>query len=218
MDGARARQAAEATGNTTPRDVLHDIGHEIVTLGYLIESILAEVALPVPVRRRALLISQQADRLRALVDDTISGVHRQEVVAVRPLLEELVTQAELAHPARVVLAPAGSLSLEVDRTALWRILSNLLTNAVHAAGPGGRVDVAITRQLPPTIEISDDGPGFDGMPARRAGRGLATVARLSRACGATTRTSAREPRGTRVEIVFTGVAAEGVEHDDDRVR
>ncbi|WP_236790616.1 ATP-binding protein [Amycolatopsis sp. GM8] len=203
------------------RDILHDIGHEIATLGYLAEAILTEASLPPLARRRAELIAQQTERLLALVDTTFSGERPAGSVAVEPLLAQLVAQADLAGPTHVTLTRNGALELEVDRTALWRILINLLNNAVHAAGPSGRVDVAITRRSPPTIEIADDGPGFGEALGQQSGQGLAAVARLSRACGARTRTAPRRPRGTRVEIIFSEQHVDGsggAGHDHHRLR
>lgn len=188
--------------------VLHDIGHEITTLNYLVESILSEVSLPLPVRRRALLIEQQTERLQTLIRRTVFGEMLCETVALRPLLEQLVAQADLSNETRVELVPGPSVTLDVDRTALWRILSNLLGNAIRAAGPTGHVDVLIKATAPVTIEITDDGPGFDGRPVGAGSLGLSTVAQLTSEYGAETVVRTRDPRGTQVEIIFPAGSAE----------
>jgi signal transduction histidine kinase len=132
----------------------------------------------------------------------------RETVALRPLLEQLVAQADFSSETRVELVPGPSVDLDVDRTALWRILSNLLGNAIRAAGPQGHVGVLIKATAPVTIEIADDGLGFDGQQVGGGSLGLSTVAHLTREYGAETVVRARYPRGTQVEIIFPAGGAE----------
>ena len=55
-----------------------------------------------------------------------------------------------------------------DEIALRRSARNLVDNAVRAAGPDGRVEVAVRREgSRAVLEVSDDGPGFGRMPTSR---------------------------------------------------
>jgi signal transduction histidine kinase len=74
----------------------------------------------------------------------------------------------LARSARVALA-VGSLddaAVSLGKTALTQVLTNLLTNAIHAiqdAERPGRVDVTATRSAPNvvTVTVRDDGVGIE---------------------------------------------------------
>jgi signal transduction histidine kinase len=69
----------------------------------------------------------------------------------------------------------STVSTICDVVALSRLLRNLTRNACRAAGPDGRVTVAV-RQYARTIliEVTDSGPGF-GTMTREGGLGLAIV-------------------------------------------
>ena len=65
-----------------------------------------------------------------------------------------------------------------DEIALRRSARNLVDNAVRAAGPHGRVEVAVRREgSRAVLEVSDDGPGFGRVPTQQ-GLGLITVRRF----------------------------------------
>ncbi|MBL8921540.1 MAG: histidine kinase [Myxococcaceae bacterium] len=81
-------------------------------------------------------------------------------------LEDVVTEvsAALTRPDGVrLLLPTPPLPrLSGDPIQLRQVLLNLVDNALHAAGPGGTVQVTVTR-VGPQIELSieDSGPGID---------------------------------------------------------
>src|SRR5262249_61685111 len=60
---------------------------------------------------------------------------------------------------------AGPLVIEGDRFALGRVYRNLITNAIQATAPGGRVTIA-TARIGSQIEISVTDTG-SGIPADR---------------------------------------------------
>jgi len=62
---------------------------------------------------------------------------------------------------------SGSLVIEGDRFALGRVYRNLITNAIQATEPGGRVTVA-TRRVGDLVQISVTDTG-SGIPAERIG-------------------------------------------------
>ncbi|MET7997692.1 HAMP domain-containing sensor histidine kinase [Amycolatopsis sp. NPDC005232] len=185
--------------------VLHDLGHEITTLAYLVESELKDVA-------GVELIGEQVSRLRTLVSHALAAETHEEIVPLRPLLAQLVKLADRVSEPSVVLADGAAAAVRVDGTVLWRILANVLGNAVRAAGPDGHVHVELTANSPVTVSITDDGPGFGRIPPGTASLGLVTVAHLAEASGAQALVGPGEPEGTCVRIVFPSHLSEG-EHE-----
>ncbi len=56
--------------------------------------------------------------------------------------------------------PPGRLPFHGDATQLGHLFGNLIGNAIEAAGPGGTVNVSVTRAAGETVvEVSDTGPG-----------------------------------------------------------
>ncbi|MFI5615179.1 sensor histidine kinase [Amycolatopsis sp. NPDC051903] len=185
--------------------VLHDLGHEITALAYLVEAEFKDPA-------GAGLIGEQVARLRALVAHALAAETHAEVVQLRPLLAQLVKLTDRVSEPSVVLVDGAAAAVRADGTILWRILANVLGNAVRAAGVGGSVRVELTANSPVTVSISDDGPGFGRIPPGTASLGLVTVARLAESCGAQTLVGPGDAGGTCVRIVFPSRMTEGEEH------
>jgi two-component system sensor histidine kinase BaeS len=60
-----------------------------------------------------------------------------------------------------VTAPAGPLLVYADAARLTQALQNLLANALHYTGPGGRIDVAMAREDGVAlITVADSGSGI----------------------------------------------------------
>ncbi|GLW94535.1 ATP-binding protein [Actinokineospora globicatena] len=175
-------------------DVLHDIGHELATLALLAESVRGAAELSEPTRTRVALIESQVARLV----DLVRGTPVASSVDVRALLGQVVAVAAAAG-APVELEPGGQVSAELDAAVLWRVVSNLVANAVRA---GGEVRVAVVGTDPLVVEVADSGPGFGSGPPGRAGRGLGIVDGLVRSVGGVVRITPRLPVGTRIRVAF----------------
>ncbi|SER57810.1 sensor histidine kinase [Actinokineospora terrae] len=176
------------------QDVLHDIGHELATLALLAESVLGGPGLSEEARTRVALIESQVARLV----DLVRGTPVTTPVDVRALLGQVVAVAAAAG-APVGLAPGEPVTADLDPAVLWRVVSNLVANAVRA---GGEVTVAVVGTEPLVVEVVDTGPGFGAGPPGRSGRGLGIVDALARSVGGVVRITPRLPTGTRIRVAF----------------
>ncbi|RLK55509.1 ATP-binding protein [Actinokineospora cianjurensis] len=176
------------------QDVLHDIGHELATLALLTESVLGAPGLAEETRTRVALIESQVARLV----DLVRGTPATTRVDVRALLGQVVAVAAAAG-APVRLAPGEPVTVDLDPAVLWRVVSNLVANAVRA---GGEVTVVVVGADPLVVEVVDTGPGFGAGPPGRSGRGLGIVDGLVRSVGGVVRITPRLPTGTRIRVAF----------------
>ncbi|GAB2674252.1 hypothetical protein GCM10027271_38840 [Saccharopolyspora gloriosae] len=190
------------------RGLLHDLGHGLAAVSYLAEGMRADGALPPAATDRLEVMSQELARLLDLV---ASGAAPAEPVPVElhGLLGRLATARARAGAPTLLVRPGAPVPVRADATAVWRMLSNLLDNAMRAAGPHGVVELGITRSPAAepgggtaTVEISDDGPGFGRGPDGAAGLGLGIVTGLAQECGARLHLDPAPLRGTRARLVF----------------
>ncbi|MBB5157836.1 sensor histidine kinase [Saccharopolyspora phatthalungensis] len=183
--------------------LLHDLGHGLATLSYLADGLRGDPSLPGDTVRWLQMMELELDRLKELVE-LRAAQPVVEVFAPRDLLAQLVAVKSLSGPAEITLHAAENLRMRTDQTLLWRMVSNLVDNAVRAAGRGGRVAVAVRRGDfgAVRIEITDDGPGFGNGPSGSSSLGLGIVLALARRCGADLRIDPAPRRGTRARLVF----------------
>ncbi|MBM7772830.1 signal transduction histidine kinase [Actinokineospora baliensis] len=190
--GRRSTDRANPLGAT--QDVLHDLGHELATLALLTAAVAADPGLSAPTSTRVELIQAQVARLV----DLVHGTPVTAPVDVRAVLDQVVAVAAAAG-APVELAPGEPVTSTLDPGVLWRVVSNLVANAVRA---GGAVLVEITGTDPLVVEVVDTGPGFGAGPPGRSGRGLGIVDGLVRSVGGITRITPELPAGTRIRVAF----------------
>lgn len=207
------------------RGLLHDVGHGLTTVALLLEASRDGVA-PVLAQRLLDLAEAETTRLLGVVHTGLRDDAPAGPVAARPVLERIVELAELSRSTSVVLRDGADVVLGVDATALWRMVGNLVDNAVRAAGAAGHVEVALTATPDggAVIEVADDGPGFHDGPPGVARIGLDVVTRLLAAHGGRLETDRGDRGGARVRLVLPPVPhgtelqydLEGVEHASSR--
>ena len=196
--------AGEREGERTgedPRGLLHDIGHGLATLSYLVAGLREHPDSTTEVRGRLDLATREIDRLVQLVDLRARPAE-PAVFDARATLEDLVAVSAAATPTCVTLRAPAHVPLRTDAASLWRMLSNLVGNAVRAAGPAGSVEVVAgpAGAAATAVEIVDDGPGFGAAPGGTGGEGLDVVRGLADRCGAGLRVFSGER--TRVRLLF----------------
>jgi len=190
------------------RGLLHDLGHQMMTVSLLAESVRADAALSEESRRMMELVLQEMFRAMDMITDNIPvdrpGVAGGEsgIADVRGVAAEVAKLAELAYETTVTLLPGPAAKIRICPTLLWRVLSNLVDNAVSAAGPAGRVEISVRQDLDTIIEIVDDGPGFGDGPRGLAGLGMSVVEQLLETVGGRLEVARCPAGGTRARIIF----------------
>ena len=200
-------------GELTIRGLLHDLGHQMMTLSLLAESVQSDHAMPADSRRRMQLVIHEMLRAIDMIADSITAGNagqaggESSIVDVRGLASDVAQLTGLAYDSTVTMLPGRAATIRIPATVLWRVLANLVDNAVRAAGPGGRVDISVEQAIDAVIEIADDGPGFGSCPAGTAGLGISVVQQLLEHEGGRLEVAKRPGGGTSVRVIF------GIERD-----
>ena len=214
------------------RDLVANVSHELKTpitaIRAHLENLLDGVERPDPATLEVML--GQADRLGRLVDQLLelskleSGELplRREQLALRPLVDELISEIDVARSDRSVSlrneVPDDLPALFADRERLHQVLFNLVDNAVRFTPEGGDVRVTAHRVNGSVqIAVADTGAGipaehlprlferfYRADPARSrddggTGIGLAIARSVVEAHGGTIRAESEPGRGS----VFT---------------
>jgi len=166
-------------------------------------AVLAEPGLALASRRYLEQIVQQADWLEDMIEDFLrsarpdmaqpdmaqpdmappAGTMPDDVGArgtdVTEIVEDAVAVARLTWPGQVaVTSPGEPVRCRLHPILLRRVISNVLSNAMRAAGPQGTVTIQTRRHQDMAIlSIRDTGPGFGKIP-KGFGIGLTEVARI----------------------------------------
>ncbi|GAB2831700.1 sensor histidine kinase [Lentzea nigeriaca] len=200
--------------------LLHDLGHGLFTLSCLSESLLATERVPAWVRHQLSLIADETERLLELVQHAAGDVAEPRPVAVLTMLDAIAEVAQHTSGTEVTVRPGAPVWLVTDELSLWRIVTNLVGNAVRAAGQGGLVELSAEQGPPVAITVADNGPGFGIGPHGWTGQGLRVVSEAADAGGAVLHFGRRSPHGTSVRLEFTSASpnAAGVVdgHTSDR--
>jgi signal transduction histidine kinase len=203
------------------RGLLHDLGHQLMTLSLLAESVRCDDAVPGESRRRIELVRREMFRALDMITDHLAledpcpAVGGPDPLELRELAGQAAQLAELAYGATVELVPGHAATARVSPAAAWRILANLVDNAARSAGPGGHVQISVRQEIDTSrgyggssprastvIDVLDDGPGIGQAPGGMAGLGLSVVRQLVDAAGGRLEVSDRRGGGTRARVVF----------------
>jgi signal transduction histidine kinase len=189
----------------TVRGLMHDLGHQMMTLSLLADSVRDDSALSADSRYRMELVMQEMFRIVDIIADSMpadAGPQLPGAVDVRDLARDVAQLAGLTYDTTVTVESGGPAVIRIGSTQLWRVLVNLVGNAVRAAGPGGRVTIRIEQELDTVVEVIDDGPGFGSGPAGAGGLGLAVVRQLLAAVGGHLEVTPAPIRGTCMRVTF----------------
>jgi len=170
----------------------------------------------------------EAERLERLVTDLLTFAKPRsmalEELDLKALLadvaQQLRNQAESAQITFQIPTPQPPATVLADPDGLRQVLINIFLNAVEAAGPGSKIDVAIeSSQQRHLIEICDEGAGigdqdpeelfqpFVTTKTRGTGLGLAVSRQIVEGLGGTIELRNRKPRGTVCRITLPARAS-----------
>lgn len=249
LDGEAARltrgllEARSADARRMLRDVSHDVRSPLNSILFLADALISEHsgALNAVQRRQLKVLYTAAVSLVGLVNDLIDTARLGDGTAI-PVGRESFSVETVLNEVRQLVAPLAAhreidlgFRLETlgpregDRRLLTRVLLNLVTNAVQATEPGGRVAVSATEPDDDRLrlEVQDDGPGADieelraflrdgeppfagtRSPGWTHGLGLSISGRLVRAAGGSLEVDTAPGEGCRftVDLPFPSLPA-----------
>jgi len=170
-------ERAFATAREFSADAAHELRTPLTILKGEIEVALRAVRSPAEYRATLESCAEEVDRLAALVEDLLllartdagvvprptEGVNLADVLDdVTPALHALAERAGT----RLVVRAERDVPVRGSAPALFRVVLNLVDNAVKHGGAGGPVEVDLARRDGEAVlQVRDHGPGID--PAER---------------------------------------------------
>ena len=124
-------------------------------------------------------LSRSASQLTELLEHVLDRSAAHQRLVVWDVVEDIVESARLTSGASVEVDVDESIWIYANASLLRRSASNLLDNAIRAAGESGRVRFVLhSQQGAAVIVVEDSGPGFGTSLHGRASLGLSVVAEL----------------------------------------
>jgi len=220
----RQKDRLAALGGAVAK-ISHDLRNLLTTTQLLVDRI--DMSADPGVKRTAPKLVNSLSRAIALCERTLTYGKAEEpaptlgVFALAPLVEEVIgNEGLLSVPDGVTLRaeiPDG-FTLEGDADQIFRVLTNLVRNAVQAievTGRPGEVRVAATDDGAPEITVSDTGPGLPekardnlfqpfrgGVRQGGSGLGLVIASELIKGHGGALDLAATGPEGTTFRITL----------------
>jgi signal transduction histidine kinase len=179
--------------------VAHELRNPLMAIGIGVEYLTHDIAEGDPRQRGAALMQANMERINHIIEDLLY-VARAPKPNLRPgslrrLLENEVTHWELTLPEKEVAFRSKlaetSQQILLDFDQIGRVISNLISNAADAVGPGGEISLTLeaqhSRQI---VVVADNGPGiapehrekifepFFTTKSRGTGLGLAIVKQI----------------------------------------
>ncbi|WP_449065814.1 ATP-binding protein, partial [Planomonospora algeriensis] len=231
----RLRQIDEVK-NQFLRTVNHELRTPLTSIHSYLQLIREGGLDPVTQDRFLEVIDRNSTRLGQLLDELLlmaslnagnaafTPAETDLVALARNAVQAITAQGRTEQPAVTVHAPAPVIAW-ADAGRIRHALAHLLDNAVKFTPPGGRIDVTVTADPVPQIEVADTGAGIEphdldhvsddfyrgGTAEQRAiggtGVGLALVRRIAEMHGGDVHIDSRPGHGTRVRLTLPVKAA-----------
>ena len=165
-------------GGQDANELRHDARATIATILTLVAAGQQEVEDHDRVRRRFDQVADQARVLAGMIDEPTGPSAPVEFADVRTETTAVVNAVAAGYTGELALTCETGAWVSFSPGSLRRVLTNILRNAVRAAGEDGSVHVSVARtDWSVVIEVDDDGPGFGHLPVIH-GLGLRSSSRL----------------------------------------
>ena len=155
--------------------IVNDLRHPISSLFGAIK--ILEMVLPEDVlaenQQLLSIANSNCDNLQLMVESMLDVTHleegrlelRRQLVSISGIVEEAIHRvqvvADMENISLITRLPDDEITIDADQEKLYRILGNLLNNAIKFTPGGGQVSITVTPQGGDVIFcISDTGPGI----------------------------------------------------------
>jgi signal transduction histidine kinase len=217
------RQERQAMFGRLAAGLVHDLSHPIQNIGNNTRLLLRADTDPESRANFHRTIERELATLKHFMDDLRHVVRPKPVerfpmdvnASVAEIVDAMSGEAELGGVTILPQYADERLFIGGDRFALGRVYRNLLSNAIQATGPGGRVSISIARAgTDVQIVVADTGAGIpaDRLPAifddfvttkrRGLGLGLAISKRIVEQLEGTISVESEVGRGTSFTLRF----------------
>jgi two-component system sensor histidine kinase AtoS len=217
------KQERQAMFGRVAAGLVHDLLHPIQNVGNNTRLLMREDVDAETRQDCGRLIDRELSTIRRFLDDLRNIVKPKPVErfamdingSVAEIVDSMRQEGERHGLTVEAHLGAGHLVIEGDRFALGRVFRNLITNAIQATPPGGRVTIATLRAATHVeISVTDTGAGIppDRLPAifddfvttkrRGLGLGLAISKRIVEQLDGTIAVVSEVGRGTAFTLRF----------------
>lgn len=159
------RKGLQALQKDMTHMLIHDLRSPLTGILGFAELVHQTEHLPPDLRQDITAIVQQAERMRGMVCDLLDVSRMEE--GKMPIRASLFDVSALARqvlgtiPECVQLDSSGECPVHADRDLIWRVLENLVSNAVKYASSETPIRVLVRRQNAEVrVEVQDHGPGM----------------------------------------------------------
>jgi len=164
-------------------ELKHDARQSIATILTLVAVTKHEVGDPGRALRRLDQVAEQACALAGLLDDQPAAPAEETVADAGVIGTSTVHGVTAGYTGRVQVRADRHAWVGLSPASVRRVVSNLMCNAMRAAGDDGVIHASIcTDDTTVTLAVEDDGPGFGRLPVIN-GIGLRSVSNLARRAG-----------------------------------
>ena len=192
------------------RELCHDLSVPAASIKLLAQAAAAESDPGPSVRARLRQIASEAGRITDICGHVLEQPIADNTADLHVLAADVAGSARSRY-AGVIELSADAVTAAAHPVAATRILSNIVDNACRAAGPGGRVRLAVRRDGDQaTVIVTDSGPGFGHAPSGKASLGLTIVATMVRRSGGTVRMGGSDCGGTAVTVTLPAALPQGL--------